>query len=151
MSPLITYLLIGFLGLYLLFIIVELLLNRLFKRFLIQGICLIAVLVILYTTTGFPVPRTTFGSVSPILTLVFMFIATILGIAAHYLFYLKDKFSWISFIKPLIISPIVFLPMVGSVQGTARLEYIQLLTFSILAFQNGFFWKQVLEHAKPKS
>jgi hypothetical protein len=37
---------------------------------------------------------------------------------------------------------------IGSLQGAA-LEPVQLVCFTVLAFQNGFFWQQVLRDAKP--
>ncbi|MCI5157679.1 MAG: hypothetical protein D3906_04425 [Candidatus Electrothrix sp. AUS1_2] len=79
-----------------------------------------------------------------------MFLCTMLGIMAHYVFYLKGKFSWRAFLKPLVISPIVFLPLVGSVQSLTGLEPMQMISFAILAFQNGFFWKEVFGRVEKK-
>jgi hypothetical protein len=79
-----------------------------------------------------------------------MFLATLLGIAARYAFYLpRGRFSWLDFLKPISISPIVLLPLLGSVTGSGSLKDIQVLSFAFLAFQNGFFWQAVLEAARP--
>jgi hypothetical protein len=44
----------------------------------------------------------------------------------------------------------VLLPLLGSLQGVTSFETIQIISFGILSFQNGFFWKVVLEHAKTQ-
>lgn len=148
MSPTITYLLIVFLGLFSLFIVIEFVLSRAVKIFIIQASILLAVILFLNVTTGFPAIRVAFGGVTPIVTIGIMFVFTLLGIAGHYFYNLKGKFVWRTFLKPLIISPIVLLPLIGSVQKSSGVEPIQIVSFGILAFQNGFFWKEVLEHAK---
>ena len=148
MSPLITYSLMFFLGAFALFIIIELIVSRAVIRFVIQTAILFAVILLLRVITGFPKITTPFGGVSPIIAIGIMFVCTVLGIVGHYFFNLKGRFSWRTFLKPLIISPIVHLPLIGSVQVTSDIETIQLISFGFLAFQNGFFWKEVFEHAK---
>jgi len=150
MSPIITYLLMIFLGLFGLFIVIELITSRSVKRFLVQAIILFVVIVILKTTTGFPATSRAFGGISPLNAIGVMFVCTLFGIAAHYFFHLKGKFSWRTFLKPLVISPIVLLPLIGSVQGNTNIETFQLISFGFLAFQNGFFWREVFEHAKTQ-
>ncbi len=152
MSPIITYALMLFMGLYVLTIIVDLVANRSFKRFLIEAIILVCFFIILNVATGFPASssRQAFGGVSPLIAISIMFVCTILGIIGHYFFYFEGKFSLRTFLKPLFISPIVLLPLIGSVQGTSNLESIQMISFAILSFQNGFFWKVVIERAKTQ-
>ena len=150
MSPIITYTLLLFIGLYGLTILIELVVSRTVKRFIVQIVILFGVVLLLNMTTGFPATRQAFGGVSPILSIGIMFLCVLLGIAAHYFFYLRGEFSLGAFLKPLVISPIVLLPLIGSVQGASNVESIQLISFGFLAFQNGFFWKVVLEHAKAK-
>lgn len=147
MPPFITYLIIAFGALYVVIILVELAVFRAFKRFLVEILILFVFVVILNVTTGFPAPRQAFGGVSPLAAIGIMFICTSLGIAARYVFYMR-VFTWRSFLKPLVISPIVLLPLIGSVQGSANIESIQLISFGILAFQNGFFWKVILERTQ---
>jgi len=74
----------------------------------------------------------------------------LLGIAARYVFFLQGKFAWLDFAKPLCISPILLLPLVSSVQTLKSLDPIQVVSFALLAFQNGFFWQAVLQRARPK-
>ncbi len=152
MSSIITFALMVFMGLYVLTIIVDLIANRSLRRFLIEALILISFFVILNVATGFPASssRQAFGGVSPLIAIGIMFVCTILGIIGHYFFYLGGKFSWRTLLKPLFISPIVLLPLIGSVQGASNLESIQMISFAILSFQNGFFWKVVIERAKTQ-
>lgn len=150
MSPIITYSLLIAMGLYALVVLVELLVSRRVRRFVIQAVTLLAVAILLRVTTGFPVPKQAFGGVSPIAAIGIMLVCTILGIGAHYFFHLRGEFSWTSLIKPLVISPIVLLPLAGSVQGAPSVESVQLISFGFLAFQNGFFWREVVARAKSQ-
>jgi peptidoglycan/LPS O-acetylase OafA/YrhL len=92
--------------------------------------------------------KQSFGGASPLLALILMFVGVLLGIAATYIFNFTGAFSWRDLARPLVASPLVLLPLIGSLQG-ANLEPIQLICFTVLAFQNGFFWQQVLRDAKP--
>ena len=148
MPALITYLLILFLGLFGLFTAIEFIIYRSVKKFVIQAVVLIGVVLGLKATTGFPNIVVAFGGISPIIAIGIMFVCTTLGIFANYFFYRKGRFSWRSFLKPLIISPIVLLPLIGTVQSVHELEEIQLVLFGMLAFQNGFFWRVILERGK---
>jgi hypothetical protein len=150
MSPIVTYLLIIFLGLFALIIIIELIIFRDIKKFVYQTVILVAVIVFLKLTAGFPATRVAFGGVSPVIAIGIMLVCTLFGVAAHYIYYMEGKFIWRTFLKPLVISPIVLLPLIGSVQGSPGLEPVQMISFGVLAFQNGFFWKEVFEHAKSK-
>jgi hypothetical protein len=108
--------------------------------------------VALFLTAGFPFPssRQAYGGggASPLVALALMFVGVVMGIAATYVFNLTGAFSWRDLARPLVVSPLVLLPLIGSLQG-ANLEPVQLVCFTVLAFQNGFFWQQVLRDAKP--
>jgi hypothetical protein len=123
---------------------------RSWRRLLIFLAALAAMALTLNFTTGFPFPSATraSGGATPVMAIGLMFVGVVSGIAATYLFNLTGSFSWRDFARPLVASPIVLLPLIGSVQG-ADLQPIQLISFTILAFQNGFFWQQVLKDAKP--
>jgi hypothetical protein len=88
---------------------------------------------------------------SSLWTVLIMFCAVALGVAARYIFYLRGSFSWLDFAKPLCISPILLLPLIGSLQSVKSLEPMQIVSFGLLAFQNGFFWQAVLQKARPKT
>jgi hypothetical protein len=92
------------------------------------------------------------GGQSPLTAVLVMFGAIIVGIAARYLFYLQPgQFSWLGLLKPAAISPIVLIPLIGSIQTQSGLNGMQLVSFGLLAFQNGFFWQAVLDAARPSS
>lgn len=148
MSPIITYTLIAAMGLYGVVILVEFVLSRKPKRFAVEALILLAVAVLLNVATGFPATQQAFGGASPLVTIGVMYLCVILGIVARHIFYLKGGFSWVSLLKPLCISPIVLLPLIGTVQGGSGVEPIQMVSFGILGFQNGFFWELVLQHAR---
>jgi hypothetical protein len=125
--------------------------RRSWQRLLTYAVALSAMTVALHLTTGFPssVSRQSFGAgASPMFAVAVMFVGVLLGIAGTYVFNLSGAFSWRDFARPLVVSPLVLLPLIGSLQGAA-LEPVQLVCFTVLAFQNGFFWQQVLRDAKP--
>jgi len=148
MTPLINYLLVGCALLYGVFLLGEAFVGGTWRRAVLEGVLLFLFIGILRLTTGFPVPVRAFGGFSPLPAIAIMFACVLAGIAARYVFSRKGRFSWRSFLKPLVISPIVLLPLLGSLQGITNLEPIQLVSFALLSFQNGFFWETVLEHAK---
>jgi hypothetical protein len=112
------------------------------------------ILIVLHFATGFPVPseRTAFGAtgLSSLTAIGVMFVCVVFGIAARYVFFLKGPLNWIALLKPLCVSPIILLPLIGSLQSNAAIEPIQAISLAILAFQNGFFWNVILERTKPK-
>ncbi len=149
----VTYLILLCVGLYGLLLVVDGVRTRRFRRLVTEGGLLLAAIVVLRVTTGFPTPagRQAFGGLGPLPAIALMFVCVLLGMAARYFFYLRGEFSWVSFVKPLCVSPIVLLPLLGTIQGISAVGPIQLIAFCVLAFQNGFFWRVVFEHAKKQS
>jgi len=138
--------------LYLAVILVDLFRSRRLKRFLLELLPLIGLLVIDVIMASSRAGYVTFGGGrSPVTVIVIMFACILCGIAARYIFYLEGKFSWLDFVKPLSISPILLLPLIASVQTAQDLQGIQVVSFALLAFQNGFFWQAVLAEARPKT
>ena len=93
-----------------------------------------------------------------------LYVSTILGILGQHVFVQirglekrgrQPKIKWMPVIKPLIISPIVFLAVlnqleqIGAQSNATTLK--PLITQFILAFQNGFFWKTVIEQFEGKN
>jgi hypothetical protein len=147
----ITEALLIFAGLYLILILVGLVVSHNAKRFLWELVVIGLLLALAGMLANAITGRVSFGSeTSPGLVVMLMFVGSLLGIAARYIFYLRRKFSWIDFLKPLCISPIVLLPLIGSFQATKDLQPIQIFSFVLLAFQNGFFWQIVLERTRPQ-
>jgi hypothetical protein len=132
-------------------IVIELLIRRQWLRFILEAVALLIVIVIALFVNNAVTGRVAFGQgTSPVGTVGIMFVATVSGIAARYIFYLQaGHFSWLDFLKPLSISPIALLPLIGSVQTSGELSGMQVVSFGVLAFQNGFFWQAVLAGARP--
>ena len=153
MSNIITYVIAACVAIYALVLVGDLTRTRPAKRVLLEGFALLVVVVVLYVATGFPMPsgRQAFGGLGPLPAIGLMFVCVLLGMAAQYVFYLRGPFSWLSFAKPLCVSPIVLLPLLGTLEGVSRVESIQLISFCVLAFQNGFFWMVVFERAKTET
>src|ERR1700733_1187958 len=138
-------------GLDLLLIVVDLIQSRQVKRFLLELLPLLGLILLDILVASANAGYVTFGSgSSPTLAIVVMFIAILLGTMARYVFYLKGQFSGLDFAKPLCISPILLLPLIGSLQSVKELESTQLASFALLAFQNGFFWQTILQRSRPK-
>ena len=138
MSLPITRILLFVIACYGVIIIADLIINRALKRCLIEIALLITVIIILNLLTGFPTPIEGFG-LDQIWAFIIMFTCTVSGMAAQYVFYQEKKFSWGSFLRPLVISPLILLPLVGTINGIQKFETIQLISFGMLSFQNGFF------------
>jgi hypothetical protein len=150
MVPWINLLTIVFLVLAVLLVIVDYFRARGLRRFVSHLAILSALVAAFMLTSSFPYPgsRQAFGGATPLFAVALMFVGVLTGIAATYVFNLAGAFSWGNFARPFVVSPLVLLPLIGSLQG-ATLEPIQLVCFTILAFQNGFFWQQVLRDARP--
>jgi hypothetical protein len=152
MPQLTTYIVALCMVLYGLVLVVDLVRRRRVRRLLLEGTGLSAAAVVLHVTTGFPEPSglRAFGGVESLPAIALMFVCILLGMVAQYVYDLSGSFSWLSFLRPLCVSPIVLLPLLGTLQGVSEVEPIQLISFCVLAFQNGFFWKVVFERVKSQ-
>ena len=74
-----------------------------------------------------------------------MLVGICLGILARYIFEANaaDPLNWFALLRPLVISPILLLPLIGTLDE-GELQSLQVVSLAILAFQNGFFWQKVL-------
>ena len=119
----------------------------------IQFFLLVFVYSVLSLTLDFPNSKRIFGDTSPLLSVFIMLVCTIFGMISNHIFYMDNKkpFSWYTFLRPIVISPIVLLPILGSaLGGSQKLNTIQLISFAFLSFQNGFFWKEIFERVRSK-
>jgi hypothetical protein len=150
-SPLITILLAGCFGVYGVALLLEALKRRLTPFALLEVVGLVAAFLVLRWTTGFPSPREAFSAGTPIFAIVVLLLCTALGTAASYYFYLEGEFALRAFLKPMVVSPLVVLPLLGFVATGSGIEPHQLIYLGFVAFQNGFFWKTVYEREKRRS
>jgi hypothetical protein len=137
---------------FVLILLVEMFVEGFSRRWAAEVTSLFFALLVLHLTTGFPGrgPRESFGAGTDLGMVTLMFVAILAGMAARYFFYLRSKFRWKSFLKPLCASPIVLLPLLGTFPFGTKPEVIQVIAFAALAFQNGFFWKVIFERAKAE-
>lgn len=150
MPPLINNLLILFIGLFGLIIIFEFIKTRVFRAFLCQAGSIIVVVFLFRIVFGFPEAEISFGGMQQLTIIFIMLICATLGIVAHHIFMSKRKFSWRAVIKSSVVTPIVLLPLLGSIQSTSVVEPVQYVSFGFLAFQNGFFWRIILANVAVK-
>jgi len=137
--------------LYLIATLIDLILKRRFLRFCLELGVLTIVVVIALLLSNSVNGAVSFGEgQSPLVAISIMFVAIVLGIVARYVFYVEPgKFSWLDLAKPMTISPIVLIPFIGSMQSVGNFNTMQLVSFGLLAFQNGFFWQLVLSAVRP--
>ena len=139
-------------ALYLVLVFADWVRSRRHKWFLLELLPLAGLLIVDVLIATEATGYLAFGAgASPTVVVLIMFGAILLGTAARYVFHLQARFSWLDFAKPLCISPILLLPLIGSIQGARELQPMQVVSFALLAFQNGFFWQVVLERAQPKA
>lgn len=134
------------------------------RKRLLSRIALLAVLVfVLHLFLGFPkillTPQGTTISKGigdsgtfanwPIYMIVYA--AMVAGMLSQYLYdwmtkALGDKapFSWRSFLAPALLSPIIFVPLCGTLDSGANAEKGTFMLM-LVAFENGFFFKSYFE------
>jgi len=118
------------------------------RRAVAELLGLLLFLLLLSVATGFPTPveQRAFGGSAAEWALSLIALGTVLGMAANYFFYLR-RFSLWSFLRPFFVSPIIILPLLGTLDQTASYGLVQLVSIFIIAFQNGFFWRTIFEKA----
>ena len=92
------------------------------------------------------------GSLDETASIVLCYGSMLLGMTAEYAYSLaerasrgeaKVKFDTLTFLMPIFASPIVFIPLLtGGAFTRARVMVY------LVAFQNGFFWKQLFEQRR---
>jgi hypothetical protein len=139
-------------ALYLLVVLIDCFRSKSYKRLALELLPLIGLILLDVFLASTNAGYLTFGATAGpgYGILLGMFLAILLGVAARYIFYLKGAFSWLDFAKPLCISPLLLLPLMGSLQSVKELQPMQIVSFALLAFQNGFFWQSVLQKTKPR-
>ena len=138
--------------------LIELIRKKTIKAFLIQLMLLGGSAFILRRFFGYfnTLEIKSVTKVEEAVTLTGLYFCTILGIIAHHLFVqikgLRElgrqrKIRWMPILKPLVISPLIFLAVLNELtkMGAQANTITAVVTQCILAFQNGFFWKTVME------
>lgn len=153
MEPIYNYLVVMAFSVYVLILIWEVLRSGFSTSINLQITFLLALGIILHLTLEFPNPtdRQSFGpGVSPFTMIGIMYTCILMGIVGQFVYSSQKNSYWKGLAKPLCVSPIVLMPLMGSVQHQSNIETMQIISFGILAFQNGFFWKLILEKTRDE-
>lgn len=99
------------------------------------------------------------GSVAETASMIICYAAMLLGMAAEYGYAIADRrargetasFDMLTFLMPIFASPIVFIPLLTLTSelgaGGGAFTRARLMVY-LVAFQNGFFWKQLFEQRR---
>jgi|GEM_PF-1560503 len=100
----------------------------------------------LHVSFGFPVVDSSvaFGQMRPTTVVLLLLGSITLGTISRF-FYNNDTFAWLGFLRPIFIAPMLMMPLMGTVEAATRMDGIELASLAFLAFQNGFFWRSLLE------
>ena len=112
-----------------------------------------ALAVVTYLWVPEPAPeRALFGAEGPgfpvMVAVAAMLVSICLGIVARYVFDAEQAFDLFALLRPLVVAPLLLLPLIGTLDN-GELQPLQLVSLSVLSFQNGFFWQKVMASLKP--
>ena len=99
------------------------------------------------------------GGLADAIAITVGFLTTVLGMVSEY-FYAqtlqrrkKFKFDAVSFLAPILASPIVFMPlftMFADIDFSGPFTRAKFMVY-LVAFQNGFFWRSFFEDRRKKA
>jgi hypothetical protein len=118
--------------------------------FLFEVAGIVATVLALNVLFNLATPIVSFGTGDRLL-IAFSFAAVVSGMGAQYLFEHWNKprhrrrFDLPSFIKPFLISPIIFLPVLGLIPDDLKELSRRDIFVCLNAFQNGFFWRVIYD------
>ena len=99
------------------------------------------------------------GSIAETASMIICYAAMLLGMAAEYGYSIAERrtrgetssFDMLTFLMPIFASPIVFIPLLTLTSelgaGGGAFTRARLMVY-LVAFQNGFFWKQLFEQRR---
>ena len=132
-------------------------------RVLLAHVALIAVVgVAIYSIFGLQSNPLARGPESNDLPMIgALFGCMLVGMLAHWLYWWletpKDQrtaFDLAAFVAPVFASPIVFIPLLASLQNAnldlRRVDTARFMLF-LVAFENGFFWKEYFDNRKRRA
>ena len=159
MTPVMTYLtLVSFCGLLIL-IIFNFTKNRRWQQSMLHFMLLAIAFLLIYIFFIAPKQATGRGDSSQDLYFVIvLYLFMLLGMLAQYIYArleqpkaMRPKFDLGLFLAPIFTSPIIFIPLLSAMQN-ANIDLQNLTTPRIMvflvAFENGFFWKELFDHRR---
>jgi len=111
-----------------------------------------------YTLTA-PAAVETKGGARETIAIVFCYVSMVVGMVAQYFYRQAEagarrlRFKPIEFLMPIFASPIVFIPLLTISSDAAMngpFTQARLMVY-LVAFQNGFFWKNFFDEKKPRA
>lgn len=92
--------------------------------------------------------------------IIILYVCMLLGILCHYFYDLfgrakgnRSPFDLGLFLAPIFASPLVFIPLLAAFQNAeidlSNLKIPKFMVFFV-AFENGFFWKEVVENHRKE-
>jgi hypothetical protein len=138
--------------------------QRSVRPFLLSAAVLTGLALLLHRLFGFPTAHPISASKSlgsnelPVIGLLFA--CMLLGMLAHWLYAWletpqrkRPPFDLGLFLGPVLASPIIFIPLLASLQNAdlnlSRIDVPGFMIF-VVAFENGFFWKEYFDNRKRK-
>ncbi|TKJ40367.1 hypothetical protein CEE37_08550 [candidate division LCP-89 bacterium B3_LCP] len=129
------------------------------KTLIIHVVILGVIILILNRVFKFPQIITTMGPGQETIIIIFCYICMVIGMSAQYLYQQAQsdndriKIKMAPLLMPIFVSPIVFIPLLAIIQdipmGSGALTKSRLMLYFI-AFQNGFFWKEIFEKQRQR-
>lgn len=157
-SLMINLTLVSFGGLLIL-IIFDFIKNRRWQPSLLQFVLLIVAFLFIYFWFISPKQARPRGDSSQdIYFVIVLYLFMLLGMLAQYIYArleqpkaVRPKFDLGIFLAPIFTSPIIFIPLLSAMQN-ANIDLQNLTTPRIMvflvAFENGFFWKELFDHRR---
>ncbi len=132
------------------------------KGFILHAVILLACVAFLWRFFGFltpePVAR---GDNNEVYFIIVLYVIMVLGMLASYAFqhFSKEKagrkeWDFGLFLAPVFVSPVIFIPLLTAFQQAAATQQAggdspRMMMF-LVAFQNGFLWKEYFDHKRKK-
>jgi peptidoglycan/LPS O-acetylase OafA/YrhL len=133
--------------------------NRRWQQSLLQLMLLAIAFLLIYIFFIAPKQATGRGDSSQDLYFVIvLYLFMLLGMLAQYIYArleqpkaVRPKFDLGIFLAPIFTSPIIFIPLLSAMQNANidlhNLTTPRLMVF-LVAFENGFFWKELFDHRR---
>ncbi len=126
------------------------------RGFILHALILLACVAFLWRFFGFltpePVAR---GDNSEVYFIIVLYVIMVLGMLASYAFqhFSKEKaerkeWDFGLFLAPVFVSPVIFIPLLTAFQQAGS-NSPRMMMF-LVAFQNGFLWKEYFDHKRKK-
>ena len=126
------------------------------RGFILHALILLACVAFLWRFYGFlktaPVGK---GDNNEVIFIIVLYVIMVFGMLASYAFqhFSKEKaerkeWDFGLFLAPVFVSPVIFIPLLTAFQQAGS-DSPRMMMF-LVAFQNGFLWKEYFDHKRKK-